>query len=128
MLESGYGNNEDELWLMYYKWYLRIITNTILDISVHTRNMSKEQAMELLMNEAFQERTEAEGKWRRVSLTSVQLCSYFTGLTEILSLREEMKKREGENFNLKQFHERFLSFGSTPVKYIREMMLGEVER
>ena len=127
MLEAGYGNNEDELWLMYYKWYLRIITNTILDISVHTRNMSKEQAMELLMNEAFQERTEAEGKWRRVTLTSVQLCSYFTGLTEILALREDMRERQGEQFNLKQFHETFLSFGSAPVKYIREMMIGEVK-
>ena len=38
---------------------------------------------------------------------------------------EELKKKEGDKFNLKQFHEKFLSFGSAPVKYIRELMLSE---
>ena len=41
MLENGYENNEDEMWLMYYKWNLRSTCNTILDYSVHTKNMSK---------------------------------------------------------------------------------------
>ncbi|MEL1254643.1 DUF885 domain-containing protein [Flavobacterium sp. DGU38] len=124
MLESGYKNS-DEMWLMYYKWNLRATCNTILDISVHTKNMSKEAALDLLIKEAFQQQAEAEGKWKRVTLSQVQLCSYFTGYTEIYNLREELKKKEGENFNLKKFHEKFLSFGSAPVKYIRELMLSE---
>lgn len=124
MLESGYKNS-DEMWLMYYKWNLRATCNTILDISVHTKNMSKEAALDLLVKEAFQQEAEAEGKWKRVTLTQVQLCSYFTGYTEIYNLREELKKKEGEKFNLKKFHEKFLSFGSAPVKYIRELMLSE---
>jgi uncharacterized protein (DUF885 family) len=126
MLENGYGNNLPEMWLMYYKWNLRSTCNTILDISVHTKNMSEKEALTLLTKEAFQQEAEAKGKWRRVSLTSVQLCSYFTGFTEIYDLREELKKKEGEKFNLKAFHEQFLSFGSAPVKYIRELMLKEV--
>lgn len=125
MLEEGYGNNEPEMWLMYYKWNLRSTCNFILDNSVHTKNMSKEEAMNLLMNEAFQQKTEAENKWRRVSLTQVQLCCYFTGYTEIYDFREEMKKKMGDKFNLKQWHEKFLSYGSAPVKYIRELMLEE---
>lgn len=124
MLESGYKNS-DEMWLMYYKWNLRATCNTILDISVHTKNMSKEAALDLLIKEAFQQQAEAEGKWKRVTLSQVQLCSYFTGYTEIYDLREELKNKEGENFNLKKFHEKFLSFGSAPVKYIRELMLSE---
>ncbi len=126
MLESGYGNNEDEMWLMYYKWNLRSTCNTILDYSVHTKNMSKEDAMNLLINEAFQQKTEAENKWRRVSVTQVQLCCYFTGFTEIYDFREEMKTKLGDKFNLKQFHEKFLSYGSAPVKYIKELMLAEM--
>ncbi len=59
MLENGYENNEDEMWLMYYKWNLRSTCNTILDYSVHTKNMSKEEAMHLLIDEGFQEKTEA---------------------------------------------------------------------
>jgi uncharacterized protein (DUF885 family) len=124
MLESGYKNS-DEMWLMYYKWNLRATCNTILDFSVHTKDMSKEQAMILLTREAFQQQAEAEGKWKRVTLSQVQLCSYFTGYTEIYNLREELKKKEGDKFNLKQFHEKFLSFGSAPVKYIKELMLSK---
>jgi len=124
MLESGYKNS-DEMWLMYYKWNLRTTCNTILDISVHTKNMSKEAALNLLTKEAFQQQAEAEGKWKRVTLSQVQLCSYFTGYTEIYNLREEIKKQQGDKFNLKQFHEKFLSFGSAPVKYIKELMLSE---
>src|SRR5688500_14015832 len=127
LLEEGYGDHAPELWLMYYKWYLRIMCNTILDYSVHVQNMSKEDALSLLMNDAFQEQAEAEGKWKRVALTQVQLCSYFTGLTEILDLREEVKEKRGGQFNLKEFHEKFLSYGSAPVKFIREMMLKEIE-
>ena len=48
MLEEGYGATEQpEMWLMYYKWNLRIACNTILDYSVHTLDMSKEQALDL---------------------------------------------------------------------------------
>lgn len=124
MLESGYKNS-DEMWLMYYKWNLRTTCNTILDISVHTKNMTKKAALDLLTKEAFQQQAEAEGKWKRVTLSQVQLCSYFTGYIEIYNLREELKKQQGDKFDLKQFHEKFLSFGSAPVKYIRTLMLAK---
>lgn len=129
MLENGYGAEKGateaspEMWLMYYKWNLRSTCNTILDYGVHVNNLSKEDAIKLLVNEAFQQQAEAEGKWKRVSVTQVQLCSYFTGYTEIYDFREELKKKQGDQFKLKQFHEKFLSYGSAPVKYIRELML-----
>lgn len=126
MMENGYGNQEDEMWLMYYKWNLRATCNTILDYSVHVKDMSKEDALHLLINEAFQQEAEAEGKWRRVSVTQVQLCCYFNGYTEIHDFREELKKQQGDQFNLKKFHEKFLSYGSAPVKYIKELMLAEL--
>ena len=122
MLENGYKNS-DEMWLMYYKWNLRSTCNTILDISVHTKNMTREQAINLLVNQAFQQKAEADGKWKRVTLTQVQLCSYFTGYSEIYDFRERLKKEQGKNFDLKQFHEKFLSYGSAPVKYIKELYL-----
>ncbi len=124
MLESGYKNS-DEMWLMYYKWNLRSTCNTILDYCVHTKNMSEQDAMNLLVNEAFQQQAEAEGKWKRVTLSQVQLCSYFTGYTEIYDFREQLKKEQGDKFNLKQFHEKFLSFGSAPVKYIKQLMTNK---
>jgi uncharacterized protein (DUF885 family) len=109
--------------LMYCKWNLRSTCNTILDYNVHVNNLSKEDALQFLTNEAFQQQAEAEGKWKRVSVTQVQLTSYFTGYTEIYDLREQLKKKQGAAFNLKTFHEKFLSYGSAPVKYIGELML-----
>jgi len=119
MLENGYGNNEPEMWLMYYKWHLRSVCNTILDYSVHVKNMSEQDAMKLLVDGAFQQTAEAQGKWKRVRLTQVQLTSYYTGFTEIYELRESLKSKD---FNLKKFHEQFLSYGSAPVKYIKQLM------
>lgn len=133
MLESGYGsedgseNSSPEMWLMYYKWNLRSTCNTILDYSVHTKGMSREDAISLLVNEAFQQKAEAEGKWRRVSVTQVQLCCYFTGYTEIYDFREEVKKQMGDKFNLKKFHEKFLSYGSAPVKFIKQLMASDIQ-
>ncbi|MFN8237630.1 MAG: DUF885 domain-containing protein [Chitinophagales bacterium] len=125
MLENGYGNNEPEMWLMYYKWNLRAVCNTILDISIHTKNMSKEEAMDMMVNQAFQQQAEAEGKWKRATLTSVQLSSYFTGFYEIIQLREAYQKAKGSDYTLKQFNEAFLSYGSAPVKYIKEQLLPQ---
>ncbi len=127
MLEEGYGNNEPEMWLIYYKWNLRATCNTILDYSIHTANMSEEDAMKLMVNEGFQQEKEAANKWKRANLTQVQLCSYFTGYREIYDFREEVKMQQGDNFKLKAFHEKFLSYGSAPVKYIRELMLEDLK-
>jgi homoserine acetyltransferase len=95
------------------------------NISVHTRNMTKKEAMDLLVRQAFQQQAEAEGKWKRVSVTQVQLTSYFNGFYEILQLREAYKNKLGKAYTLKKFNEKFLSYGSAPVKFIKAMMLNE---
>lgn len=127
MLEQGYGDHEPELWLLYYKWFLRSVTNAILDRDVHVNGVDREAALRMLQETAFQERTEAEGKWQRAMLTQVQLSTYFTGFSEIYGLREDLRAASPA-FDLKQFHARFLGFGSIPVRIIRERMLGEALR
>ncbi|WP_312513778.1 DUF885 domain-containing protein [Massilia sp.] len=122
MLESGYGDNAPEMWLMYSKWNLRSVTNTILDYSVHVNGMKQAEAIDLLTRQAFQTRQEADEKWRRVTLTSVQLTSYFSGYHQIMELREQRKQQLGERFQLKEFHDQFLSYGNAPVKMISELM------
>ncbi len=122
MLEAGYGDNSPEMWLMYSKWNLRVVTNTILDYSVHVNGMTQAQAMDLLVRQAFQTNAEASEKWRRVQLSSVQLTSYFSGYSEIMELREQRKQALGPKFALKEFHEQFLGYGNAPVKVIRELM------
>jgi uncharacterized protein (DUF885 family) len=122
MLESGYGDNAPELWLMWCKWNLRSVSNTILDYSVHVLGMTREQAMDLLVRQAFQTPQEAAEKWKRAQLSSVQLSSYFSGYSDIMELRERRKEQLGDRFNLKQFHDQFLGYGNAPVKIIGELM------
>ncbi|MCS0585199.1 DUF885 domain-containing protein [Massilia pinisoli] len=122
MLDSGYGDNAPELWLMWCKWNLRSVSNTILDYSVHVLGMTREQALDLLVRQAFQTPQEAADKWRRAQLSSVQLSSYFSGYSDIMELRERRKQQLGDRFDLKQFHDQFLSYGNAPVKIIGQLM------
>jgi uncharacterized protein (DUF885 family) len=125
MLDAGYDAIDPEMRLMWYKWHLRSVCNTILDFGVHNQNMSRMDAIKLLTTEAFQQQAEADGKWKRVTETSVQLDAYFAGYQEIIDLREAYKKKMGDKYNLKDFNEKFLSYGSAPVMYIKEAMLAK---
>jgi uncharacterized protein (DUF885 family) len=124
MLESGYGEHRAEAWLVYSKWNLRSVCNTILDYGVHVLGMTEAEAMDLLTRQAFQTEAEAVEKWRRVQLTNVQLTSYFSGYAAILDLRETLKRERAGEFDLKRFHEQLLGYGSAPVRVIRELMLA----
>ncbi|MFN8310286.1 MAG: DUF885 domain-containing protein [Chitinophagales bacterium] len=122
LLEEGY-HHSPEMQLFYCKWNLREVGNFILDYNVQVNNWNEQQVKHLLVEECFQESAEASEKYKRALLTQVQLTSYFTGQTEILELREAMKKKESQRFDLKNFHEQFLSYGSAPVTAISELML-----
>jgi uncharacterized protein (DUF885 family) len=55
----------------------------------------------------------------------VQLTSYYTGYKEIVDLRDAYKTKMGDKYKLKEFNEKFLSYGSAPVKFIKEAMLAK---
>lgn len=122
MLDNGW-NNSPEMWLMFYKWSLRECCNVIVDYGMQCLNYSKSDVVKLLKNEAFQEDAQVEEKYYRATVSQVQLCSYFTGATDIVALRDEYKAKKGSAYTLKDFHEKFLSYGAAPVKFIRTLML-----
>jgi uncharacterized protein (DUF885 family) len=120
MAEAGYGGPEVKM--QQLKMRLRVDCNAILDQSIHAGNMSEQQALDLMMKEGFQTEGEAVGKWKRARLTSAQLSTYFVGAAEHLDLREKAKARDGAAFDLKKYNDTVISFGSPPVKYVRELM------
>ncbi|MEE4302684.1 MAG: DUF885 domain-containing protein [Wenzhouxiangella sp.] len=128
MLEEGWGDHEPELWLMHGKWLLRVTHNAILDYAVHVRGMERDEAVRMMREEAFQENSEATQKWRRLTLSQVQLTSYYAGYAAIMDLRERLKAEQGDEFDLKAFHNRFLSYGSSPVDTISALMTGEEQK
>ena len=104
--------------LIMLKWYLRDMTNAILDQAVHVDGMTRDEAMKLLVEDAFQEEREAAGKWKRAQLTSAQLSTYFVGYLEHADLRREAEAAWGDEFDLKAYHDKVLSFGSPPVQFV----------
>jgi uncharacterized protein (DUF885 family) len=65
MQEQGYLNNDPLFHLVQLKFYLRTISNAILDQGVHVDNWDREKAMHLMTHDAFQQESEAAGKWAR---------------------------------------------------------------
>jgi uncharacterized protein (DUF885 family) len=125
MIEQGYQDYDPLQQLITLKWYLRGITNAIIDSAIHVDGMTRDEAMKLMVEGGFQEEREAAGKWVRAQLTSAQLSTYFVGYQEHMEMREAVRAAWGDEFTLRRYHDQALSYGSPPVKYVRALMLGE---
>lgn len=125
MADAGYLDNDPLFRLVQLKFYLRTIGNAILDQGVHVDGWSREQAMDLMVRQTFQQEREAAGKWTRAQLSSAQLPTYFVGAQEHFDLRKAMEARLGGKFNARAYHDQVLSYGAPPVRFVRELMLDE---
>jgi uncharacterized protein (DUF885 family) len=125
MADAGYMDGDPLFRLVQLKFYLRTISNAILDQGVHVDGWSREQAMHLMVHDAFQQEREAAGKWVRAQLTSAQLPTYFVGVQEQFDLRKAMEAKLGDKFDAMAYHDQVLSYGAPPTRYVRELMLDE---
>jgi uncharacterized protein (DUF885 family) len=125
MIEQGFRSDDPLMKLVYLKWYLRAMTNAIMDSAIHVDGMTRDEAMKLMTQTGFQEEREAAGKWVRAQLTSTQLATYFVGYQEHADLRADAEQRLGKRFDLKRYHDQVLSYGSPPVRFVRELMFDE---
>ncbi len=125
MSDAGYLDNDPLFHLVQMKFYLRTIANAILDQGVQVDGWTREQAMDLMVRQTFQQEREAAGKWTRAQLTSAQLPTYFVGVQEHFDLRKAAEAKQGAQFNLKAYHDQVLSYGAPPVRFVRQLMLDE---
>ncbi len=123
MVDAGYLGGDDRMRLINLKWYLRGITNALMDQAIHVEGMTREEAMYLMVEGGFQEEREAAGKWVRAQLTSAQLSTYFVGTQEHIDLRHEVERAWGDKFTLLEYHDRILSYGSPPVQHVRALVM-----
>jgi uncharacterized protein (DUF885 family) len=119
MAEKGYGGPEFKM--QQLKMRLRLIINSMIDQKIHTAGMTEKEAMDLMMNEGFQEDGEAAGKWRRACLTSTQLSTYYVGNIEINNLRKAYEAKH-PGTDMKTLHDAIISLGSPAPKYVREAL------
>jgi len=122
MLDQGYGDADLALRLSQLKFYLRAVANTILDYRMHCGDMTDDDAMDLMVRQAFQSEGEARLKVIRAKQSSVQLCTYFAGRMAHYRLQQQMKRELGDAFTLAAYHHAVLGEGSVPVKYLPELV------
>jgi uncharacterized protein (DUF885 family) len=122
MSEEGFMDNSVELRMTMYKQLLRSIANAILDIRLQSMGMTDQQALDLMINDTFQEKEEATAKLQRAQLTSCQLPAYFVGLRGWLDAREEFKQRKGSAFVLSDFHDAALKESAVPFPALKQLL------
>lgn len=123
MSEQGYLSNSKALNLTWLKQKMRGLANAILDIRLQTMGMTDQQALDLMINDTYQEREEATAKVQRAQLSSTQLPTYYAGFKGWLDMREGYKRAKGSAFSLKDFHDRALRESAVPLPELRKLLL-----
>ena len=148
MLDLGYAADDAGFALTHWKLYLRAVLNAILDVETHTGSLSDEEALDLMVRQAWQEPDEARGKWLRARISSTQLSTYYVGSLEMWDLEVEVRRRaaiaagadpgtvppqrvagglgETPGFDQRAHLEAVISHGTPPIKWCRRILLGEV--
>jgi len=103
------------------KMQLRSIINTILDIRYHCGDLDEAAAVELMTRRGFQEEGEVLGKWRRVQLTSTQLCTYFVGYLEVRDTVAALRSAQ-PGWSTRQMHDAVLGHGSPAPRHLRTLL------
>jgi uncharacterized protein (DUF885 family) len=86
--------------------------------------MSPEEATKTMKESCYIPDAEAFKEARR-GTEDPGYFSYTLGKLEILKLREDVRRKEGDKFSLQSFHDRFQSAGLVPINIIRREMLGQ---
>ncbi len=120
MLDEGWGDALDRL--AHYKKQLENIARTIVDIRVHTKNMTRDAVLAFVRDEALQDAQFARNMWTRSITSAPQLTFYWLGYEAVYGLFDSLKadaQKRGETFDLKRFNDAMMALGPVPVRHYR---------
>jgi uncharacterized protein (DUF885 family) len=133
MLDEGYGQpgsgardarEATLLRLGQLQWALTRDARYIVGIRMHTGQMSIDQGIDFFVNEGYQSRETGEVETRRGASDPTYL--YYTlGKLEILKLRADLQRRDGDRFSLMAFHDAFMQQGFPPIRIVRRALLHD---
>ena len=93
MVDVGYEEADPALLLTHWKFYLRSVTNALIDVGIHVDGMTESEAVGLMVEGGFQEEAEARAKYDRARLSSTQLSTYFVGSLAVWDLEDAARRR-----------------------------------
>jgi uncharacterized protein (DUF885 family) len=113
MAELGYYTDEERM--LQLEWTLVRAARVVIDIGLHTKGMTFDEAVKILTDTVHLEKTLALSEVKRYTEEPTQPLSYLVGREMIFKIRERYKQREGDKYSLKAFHKELLSHGTIPV-------------
>ena len=123
MLDEGFHDGDPKYRLAQLQEALLRACRYLVGIRMHTHGMTVDQAAKFFETNAYQTPHNAMVEALRGTGDPGYL-RYQLGKLMILKLREDVRAREGAEFNLGKFHDDFLKQGALPIKLIRRAMLG----
>ena len=94
----------------------------VVDVAIHTKNMSREEAIKYMMdNEAISEQG-ATAEIERYMGNPAQALGYKTGAMKIRALRTKYEQALGSKFNAAEFHTQVLKDGSLPLNVLESKL------
>lgn len=102
---------------------LRMAARAVADTAMHSGEFTLERAAQFYRDEAGMPASAALGEAVKNSMFPGAAMMYLAGVAGIDELRKQMEAKEGSDFTLKSFHDRFLSYGAIPVTLIATSML-----
>ncbi|HEU0237591.1 MAG TPA: DUF885 domain-containing protein [Candidatus Limnocylindrales bacterium] len=94
----------------------------VLDIRLHRGEIGVDEAVDFLVGQTGFERANARAEVRRYTYTPTYQLSYLLGKVLILGLRDEERRRLGDRFRLRDFHDTLLRNGSIPISFHRRVL------
>jgi len=91
----------------------------VLDVGLHTRGLTPEQAVDLLVDRVAMDRPHARSEVSRYCARPTYQLSYAVGRRELFHLRDAWRAAAGPDAPLRQFHDTVLGYGGLPVSLIR---------
>lgn len=90
-----------------------------VDIGLHTRGMTADEAVQELVGRLPMDRAGALAEVRRYcQMPTYQLC-YAVGRRDFLAFRDAVRVARGSAFDLRAFHDEVLAYGGLPISLIR---------
>lgn len=111
--ERGYIITDEEQLFLAWADYVRAV-EALLDLRLHTRQMTYAEALAWLTEENGFDKAQAETMLKLSAAQPGQAISYIYGYDALKNLRAKYQKKQGKKFSLADFHAKVMSLGNIP--------------